>query len=233
MGASNFEILACEETPLGMICLRQRELLGPPGTMVTELTLDHAFLMSSHVTASEQAVARYAIEMHSGRALNVLVGGLGLGYTAREVLLAGGDRVARVEVVEYLPPVIKWMEQDLLPLSGALKADERVAIVEGDVYARLEGPVTQKYDLIIIDVDHSPDEHLGTANESFYTEAGLRRAREHLTDGGVLAVWSYAEHSPFATALQQVFGAVRVEPITIMNDVVDAEQTDWLFFVQL
>jgi hypothetical protein len=47
-----------------------------------------------------------------------------------------------------------------------------------------------------------------------------------------LAVWSYAEHSPFATALRTVFGDVRVEPVTVVNDLVDETQTDWLFFAR-
>lgn len=230
MSASNFQILAYELTPLGPLCLRRRQLLGRPDTFVTEVTLDHEFLMSSHVTVSERALARCALDMHPGRELQALVGGLGLGYTVHEVLAAGGDRVARVEVVEYLPQVIGWIEQGLVPLAAELEADERLVMIEGDVYGRLGGTPTTKYDLIVIDVDHSPDEQLGSANGSFYTESGLRRARQHLAEGGVLGVWSYAEHSPFATAMREVFQEVRVEPVTSWNDLVDTEHTDWLFF---
>jgi spermidine synthase len=232
MNRSKFEVLACEDTKLGLLILRRRELLSRPGTIVTEITLNHEFLMSSYITLSERSLAQHALALHPGRDLNVLVGGLGLGYTAHEVLVAGGERVARVEVVEFLPEVIEWVGRDLVPLSGELRADERLVLVEGDVYDRLSRPPEQKYDLILIDVDHSPDEHLGDANADFYTEAGLRRASAHLADSGVLAVWSYAEHSPFATALRSVFNDVRVEPITVVNDLVDEEQTDWLFFAR-
>lgn len=232
MNRAKFEVLACEDTKLGLLILRRRELLSRPGTMVTEITLNHEFLMSSYITLSERSLAQHALALHPGRDLNVLVGGLGLGYTAHEVLVAGGERVARVEVVEFLPEVIEWVGRDLVPLSGELQADERLVLVEADVYDRLSRPPEQKYDLILIDVDHSPDEHLGDANADFYTEAGLRRARQHLADSGILAVWSYAEHSPFATALRSVFSDVRVEPITVVNDLVDEEQTDWLFFAR-
>ncbi len=94
MSKSNLEILAYEPSPLGPLCLRRRELLSQPGTIVTEVTLNHEFLMSSLYTDSERALARTALEMHTGENLRVLVGGLGLGYTAREALLS--DRVARV-----------------------------------------------------------------------------------------------------------------------------------------
>ena len=82
MCPSNLEILAYEPTPLGMLCLRRRALLGEPGTVVTEVTLNHEFLMSSYHTASERALASVALDLFGGQDVRVLVGGLGLGYTA-------------------------------------------------------------------------------------------------------------------------------------------------------
>ena len=101
MSKSNLEILAYEDTPLGPLCLRRRELLSQPGTIVTEVTLNHEFLMSSLYTDSEQALADTALQLHNGKELKVLVGGLGLGYTAHRALQSA--RVSRVEVVELLP----------------------------------------------------------------------------------------------------------------------------------
>lgn len=230
MTPSNLEILAWEETPLGPLCLRRRELLSEPGTVVTEITLDHEFLMSSRDTASERALARLALGMHEGTDLDVLVGGLGLGYTAHAALES--DRVSRVEAVELLPQVIEWLERDLVPLSTTLRADGRFLAVQGDVYARLAEPPSESFDLILIDVDHSPDDRLGTADDGFYTEEGLERARRHLAPGGVLGVWSYAESSDFSRALRAVFGRVTVEPISYFNTLVDEERTDWLFFAR-
>lgn len=227
---SNIEILACEPSHLGLLCLRRRELLSRPGVVVTEMTLNHEFLMSSYITESERALARYALERHPGTDLRVLVGGLGLGYTAREVLRS--DRVRRTEVVEYLPQVIDWLAQGLVPLSEELKMDARLVVTEGDVYRRLLSPPDESHDLILIDVDHSPDEHLGSENAAFYTERGLHRAKQHLAPDGVFAVWSYAEQSAFADALRSVFTEVTVEPVTVFNDLVDEEQTDWLFFAR-
>jgi len=230
MSPSNLEILAYESSPLGLLCLRRRELLSSPGTMVTEVTLNHEFLMSSLYTASEQALARLALAMHRGDNLRVLVGGLGLGYTAREALLS--DRVAAVEVVELLPQVIDWLERGLSPLSLELCEQQRLTITQGDVYERLADPPDALWDVILIDVDHSPDERLGNVSESFYSAEGLRAARRHLSDDGVLAVWSYSESSPFAEALCEVFAHVYVEPVTYDNRLIDEQQTDWLFFAR-
>jgi len=228
MSKLNLEILAYEPSPLGLLCLRRRELLSQPGTIVTEVTLNHEFLMSSLYTDSERALARTALRMHSGDGLRVLVGGLGLGYTAREALLS--DRVAGVEVVELLPQVIDWLARGLVPLSSELRDEPRLLVTEGDVYQRLASPSEERFDVILIDVDHSPDERLGEDSAAFYTTPGLLAARRHLAPDGVLAVWSYAESSPFAEALRQVFENVRVEPITYDNRLIDEQRTDWLFF---
>ncbi len=225
-----FEIVAYEPSPIGMICLRRRKSSADLGGFVTEITLDHRFLMSSAVTDSERALAFHALAMHEGRELQVLVGGLGLGYTAREALRS--ERVARVDVVEYLPPVIDWLARGLVPLATELQTDPRFAVIEGDVYRRLADAPARRYDVILIDVDNSPDEQLGNANASFYTEAGLALAKRHLTEAGVLGVWSYADSATFEHALQSVFREVRVEPVHFENGVVGETETNWLFFAR-
>jgi spermidine synthase len=227
---SNFRILAFDNTPLGPLCLRRRELLSSPGTVVTEVTLNHQFLMSSYNTTSERALARVALDMHPGEGLRVLVGGLGLGYTAHAALESA--RVAVVDVVEFLPQVLGWLDDDLFPLAPELKVDPRVRTLQDDVYARLERSPSVLYDMILIDVDHAPDDPLDQGNVAFYTGDGLRQARRHLAPGGILGVWSYAGSSPFSVALGEVFDEVRVEPVTYVNDMVDEETTDWLFFAR-
>jgi spermidine synthase len=224
------DVIAYEPSPIGMIGLRRRAIPSEPGAFAIEITVDHQFLMSSENTASERALAARAIELHGGSALRVLVGGLGLGYTARAAL--DSERVAAVQVVELVAPVIDWLARDLFPLASALRADPRVAVRLGDVYAELAAPPAHRHDVIMIDVDHSPDERLGTSSAAFYTEAGLAAAKRHLAPGGVLAVWSYAESSPFADALAAVFAEVRVEPLTFENRVVGGAETNWLFLAR-
>jgi spermidine synthase len=255
MAVPNLEILAYEPSPLGILCLRRRELLSQPGTVVTEVTLNHEFLMSSLYTDSERVLASTAVEFHGGQDLHVLVGGLGLGYTAFEALRA--TEVRSVEVVELLPQVIDWLRQGLIPLSAELKDNSRLQLTAGDVYDKLaslpassppntnspntnspntNSPNTNSpntmYDVIMIDVDHSPDERLADDSEPFYSVPGLQAARQHLAPGGVLAIWSYAESSPFAESLRQVFDDVRVEPVTYVNELIHEERTDWLFFAR-
>jgi len=230
MSKLDFEVLASEEGPLGMIWLRRRELPSEPGTLITEIMINHELLMSSHSTVSERALSTCSLERHPGSDLSILIGGLGLGYTALEALRP--KRVAQVEVVEFLPQVAQWMRDGRAPLSDELNADPRFAVTEGDVYARLAAAPAQEHDLILIDVDHSPDERLGHSNASFYTPAGLARAKLHLAPGGVLGVWSYAESSPFADALRSVFQRVDIEQVTFDNVVTDRRESNWLFIAR-
>ena len=230
MSRPNLEILAYEATPLGDLCLRRRELLSRPDTVITEITLDHQLLMSSHNTVSERALATEALARHPGDDLSVLVAGLGLGYTAAAVLKS--EHVKRVEVIELLPAVVGFVTEGLVPLSSELLGDVRFGVRQGDAYSMLQEEVAQPWDLILIDVDHSPADHLGVGNESFYTQSGLERAKRHLAPGGILAVWSYADSSPFVDALRAAFGVVDVVRVSYVNDLVDEEHTDWLFLAR-
>ncbi len=230
MSHSNLQILAYETTPLGDLCLRRRELLSRPGTVITEIMLDQQLLMSSHNTVSERALADEALARHAGHDLSVLVGGLGLGYTAAAVLKS--SRVRRVEVIELFAAVVGFLRDGLVPLSAELLADPRFAVREGDAYATLREQADERWDLVLIDIDHSPEDHLGVGNDSFYTESGLTRAKRHLAPGGILAVWSYAESSPFVDALRAAFAVVEAVPVTYVNDLVDEEHTDWLFIAR-
>lgn len=228
MTTDELEVLAYEESPIGMICLRRRSVPSAPETQAFEITVDHQFLMSSLATASERELARRALELHGGHELRVLVGGLGLGYTAEAALATG--QAAQVEVVELLPQVIGWLKRGLIPLSAALLADGRLLISEEDVYRRLLHPPVQRHDVILLDVDTSPDRRLGEVSARFYSPAGLAAAAEHLSPGGVFAVWSYAESAEFEQAMRSVFGKVRVEPVDFKNPMLDEDETNWLFF---
>ena len=79
-----FEELDYAQTALGELILRRRRTTR--GEEVFEVKLDGAFLMSSLVNTSEIALADLSLEARSGPVTSVLVGGLGLGYTAATVL---------------------------------------------------------------------------------------------------------------------------------------------------
>lgn len=231
MTKPRFEILDYVDTALGPLCLRRRDLLGMPGVTVTEVSLDHELLMSSLNTTSERELATRATAWHGGDGLRVMVGGLGLGYTAQAALDTG--KAAHVDVVELLPDVIRWFRDGLVPLAN-LAHDPQVALIEGDAYGELLGPPpAEPWDLILIDVDHSPSERLDpTTSKPFYAGEGLVRVYEHLAPGGVLAVWSVSDDPAFVAALGAVFCEVTSERVAWVNDLVgDGQEVEDTLFL--
>jgi spermidine synthase len=225
----DFEVIASEPTEIGLIWLRERR---SPSGIAVEISLDHEFLMSSATTDSERALSSRAIALHGGEALRALVGGLGMGATAHELLRS--PRVASVRVIELLQPVLDWHAEGLVPLAGALRDDARFAAERDDVYARLvaEPRDGERYDLALIDVDHSPDERLGPSSESFYSAESLARAKRHLAPGGLLGVWSYAESPRFEAELRRAFDDVQAERIAFANAVDGVREENWLYFAR-
>jgi spermidine synthase len=222
-----FEVLDHVESQLGVLILRER---SAPVPGVLELSLEHQLLMSSAVTVSECELATRAIAMHGGTDLDVVIGGLGLGYTSKAALASG--RVARVEVVELVQGIIDWVARGVIPLGTELMADARFHTTCGDVFERLCGPARTTHDLLLIDVDHSPDERLGESSDSFYAHANLVRAARHLRPGGVFALWSTSENPAFEVELRQTFADVAVEPIEFFNETVGEDETNWLFLAK-
>lgn len=231
----DFKILAYEDTDLGPLCLRRRRTLREPRTWVTEVTLNHEFLMSSFHTDSERALATLAIDRVEGAEMKVLVGGLGLGYTAAAALES--KRVSQVKVIEFLPQVIEWMKDGLIPLSSLLTGDDRLDVIHADVYARLLSDPGEnhecRWDAILIDVDHSPDDQLSEQDHGFYSRHGLASAAKHLNAGGVLALWSYEGNQPLEDAMRGVFQSVEIIPVKYFNQHVEESFTDWLFLGKL
>lgn len=222
-----FEVLEHAESPIGVLILRRR---NPPEDHVVELTLEHQFLMSSAVTFSERALATRAIEMHGGTNLDVLIGGLGLGYTGKAAL--DSDRVARVEVVELVRGIIDWVERGIVPLGKELMSEPRFHVTHDDVYDRLQRAPQTTHDLILIDVDHSPDERLHESSASFYGHERLSLAKQHLNSRGVFGVWSTSPSPWFEAELRETFDVVRAEPIDFYNETCRKAETNWLFLAR-
>jgi len=227
MTRPRFEELDYCSTPLGELILRRRAVLSLGGVEVFEVRLDGRFLMSSLVNFSEIALANIALEAHAAPECDVLIGGLGLGYTAKAALDCA--RVQSVTVVEYLRPVIRWHESRLVPLAAAICADPRCTLIHGDFFhfigatcgrppgdADEPDPVAalapaEGYDLILVDIDHSPRGVLRSCHADFYTADGLQAVALRLRPGGVFALWSAdPPDESFLNDVRTVFASAEV-----------------------
>ena len=188
--SARLEELDFQSTPMGDLSLRRRH--EPTlDVEVYEVKLGDEYLMSSLFTVAEEELARRGLGVVDGDALDVMVGGLGLGYTA--VTALHDPRVAKLTVVDTLPAVIDWHRRKLLPVSAELVDDPRTVLLEADFFALMraepavDGP---RYDAILVDIDHTPRHRLADSHGDLYAPTGLRAASRHLRAGGAFALWS-------------------------------------------
>lgn len=222
--SARFEELGWRQTPMGVISLRRRFDLTVRAD-VYEVKLDDEHVMSSLFTVAERELARLGLARTPGTELDVVIGGLGLGYTAQEAL--ADSRVRALTVVEYSDAVIDWHERDLLPDTAGLVADPRVTVMCADFFAAAmdvagfdPGQPGRTYDAILLDIDHSPRHVLHDPHSAFYTVDGLRAASAHLSPGGVFAMWSDdPPDDDFGSVLESVFTDVEAQQIWFDNPI--------------
>lgn len=186
--SARFEELGWRQTPMGVISFRRR--FDPSvRTDVYEIKLDDEYLMASLFTVAEKELARLGLARTPGADIDVIVGGLCLGYSAREALEC--NLIRTLTVIEYSDAVIDWHERDLLPDTAGLAADSRVALVCADFFASATDAAGfdpqhpgRTYDAILLDIDHSPRHVLHQAHADFYTYDGLQALSAQLAPAG-------------------------------------------------
>ena len=231
--SARFEELAWAPTPIGEISLRRR--LDPVTRQdVYEVKLNDEWLMSSQFTAAEIELSRVALERVDGEALAVVVGGLGLGYTAKRAL--EDARVAELAVVELLSPVIDWHERALVPLGADLAGDERCTLRQGDFFAMAAGDgfdpeaPGRQWDAIALDIDHSPQHLLADGSASFYGEEGTAAMVRLLRPGGAYAMWSNDPPEQwYLDVLATALVGVEAEVITFPNPLQGRDATATIY----
>ncbi len=232
-----FEELDYRPTPIGALSLRRRREMAL-GIDVFEIKLGEEFLMSSLFTASEIALARLGLQQCSGDGLDVVVGGLGLGYTAHAVLQH--DTVRSLLVIEMLEPVIEWHANGLLPLGNALHTDTRCRLVCADFFACAaaqgfdpDAP-GRRFHAVLVDIDHAPGLWLDRRSEPFYRPEGLRRLASHLHPGGIFGLWSnFPPDDGFVARLGAIFSTARAEPVTFHNPLQNRSFTQTVYLARV
>ena len=158
-------------------------------------------LMGTRMSGSEEALADLTAERVKARSdPKVLIGGLGMGFTLRAALRALGPR-AQVTVAELVPAVVAWARGPLAHVFAGSLDDRRVSVREGDI-GPLIGASEKAWDAILLDVDNGPEGLTRRENDSLYDWKGLAAAKRALKPGGVLSVWSSAQHPEFTRRLK-------------------------------
>jgi spermidine synthase len=165
------------------------------------IRLDHNELMNSRLSGSEEALATMACEKVARTRPQILIGGLGMGFTLRAAL-AVLEPEARIIVAELVPAVVEWARGPMAEVFGTSLTDPRVSIRESDVRHLIRSG-RSAYDAILLDVDNGPEGLTREANDALYNMEGLRIARTALCPGGILAVWSSGPDPGFTRRLRK------------------------------
>ena len=209
----NFEVLDFLPTPIGDLMLRRRRMPQFGDLDIYEVKLGEDFLMTSLFHEAESQLAYKGLAaIDKSEELHIVVGGLGLGYTAHAAL--EDSRVGSLIVIDYLEAVIGWHEQHKVPVAKELCDDPRCRFHHADFFALAANPQAgfdpdqpnKRYDAILLDIDHTPENLLDPGNASLYSIEGLTLLREHLASDGIFAMWADgAPNTTFRERLTEVF----------------------------
>lgn len=231
-----FEEIDTQPSALGDITLRRRRIPALGDRDIYEVKLGEEFLMSSMFVDAEVALADLGIAAVDGDNLSVVVGGLGLGYTAEAALK--NDRVSELLVVDALATVIGWHQQEKVPLGKVLNDDPRCRFVHGSFFELAVAPDKgfdparpgRLFDAILLDIDHSPRALLNESNASFYTPESLGRMARQLRPGGVFAMWSNEPpDEDFLAVLEGLFEEVEARVVSFFNPFQNTESSNTVY----
>ena len=184
-------------------------------------------LMNSRLSGSEEALGTLACaKLASCANPNVLIGGLGMGFTLRAVLAELGND-AKITIVELVPAVVAWAKGPMADHHGASLSDPRSNVVIDDVAALIRN-YGAGYDAILLDVDNGPDGLTKGANDHLYSTDGLGRISRALRADGVLAIWSAAPDKAFTSRLSAAGFAVEEIAVRAHKGKSGARHLVWL-----
>lgn len=191
-------------TPRGELVLRR-------AGVHYEIISNGTFLMDTRDGRSERLLITAALRGH-GPGARVLIGGLGVGFSLAAAV--ADPQVGAITVVEVEPAVIAWQAGPLAAFSGHAADDPRVRIVRADL-VRWVPAVSERFDVICLDIDNGPDWTVLDGNAGLYDDAGLAALRARLAPGGTLAVWSAAAAPRFADRLEDCFAGVETHEVPV------------------
>lgn len=220
-----FEELDFQSTPLGDISLRRRSEPRLDNQIIYEVKLGDEFLMSSLFVEAEEQLSKLGLAQLKDNGhqndLSVVVGGLGLGYTA--VTALGDPHVTQLRTIDVMQPVISWHQQGILPVGDVLSTNPRSELVHANFFnVAVDGEAgfmnNSPIHALLLDIDHSPSHWLNEQNHSYYTLDALTATANKIVKNGVFALWSNDwPDNEFVALLDEVFTNTKAHVVRFDN----------------
>lgn len=176
-----------------------------------ELIINGIFIMASYNNLSSELLIRDSMKvLTESDHVEVLIGGLGMGFTVKEA--CAHQNVASIDVIELLPTVVQWNKTYLTSCNQGCLEDERVHIIVDDFYNYVQ-KTQKKYDIVSMDIDNGPMMLVKPSNCKVYQNPFFTKIKKVLKPGGVFALWSCNRDENMLQQLQQSFSTCREEVV--------------------
>lgn len=197
---NNIKIIFTQKGPYKLKIYKNKYEVSACGTL----------LFGSKEKTSCTQLARVALKHHPSPKI-ILLGGLGMGFTLQEALKE--STVKQIEVIEIEPKVVEWNKKLFARQNDNAVNDPRVKIFITDIINYLPRALSQKYDIIILDIDNGPANVIHLDNSYLYSTEMLKITAELLSPAGLLAIWSVTREEWFLKRLNKIFKEVQEKTI--------------------
>lgn len=179
-----------------------------------EFIYNGVFLMATYNGAAESAAVRNALHILSGKfgqGLQVLLGGLGVGYSLQEALR--WPQVEKVAVAEIEAKVIEWNYQYLYRYNGNALKDRRTCVVNTSFQGYCSSSPSHAFHLVMVDTDNGSSWLSRPENAQIYTDEGLTGIRRLLVPGGIACFFTPQREENLEQGLQGQYQGIVFEEV--------------------
>jgi spermidine synthase len=184
------------------------------------VNVDGKELMSSYCHVSEDALATVSRRCTNLPKPQIMIGGLGLGFTLAAFIKEFGDN-AELSIVEKSPDIIHWFNTYTKRNSLGDMDDSKVNYICSDIS---KYNPEKRFDVIALDVDNGPEAICGEHNETLYDRQGLRRLHDQLNPEGTLLLWSAFDSETYVEDAKQ-------SGFHVTTEVVEIPEAGWTHYI--
>ena len=206
------DLIERETTDQSELCLRE---IQEGRRTEYEIIMNGVFIMASYNRlSSEQLVNKPMERLKFQHDVHILIGGLGMGFSAKEA--CSFPYISHIDVVEIESIIIGWNRTYFSENNHGCLDDPRIHMIVEDFYDYvMETPNT--YDLICMDIDNGPGLLVKETNQRVYQPSFFRGIKEIMEPHGIFSIWAYDKDEDLVGRIKKIFPNCSVEEVVEKN----------------